>query len=124
MAKLLSFMGKFAISGSFCIVYIFAAELFPTEVRCIGIGFCAMMGNLAGLITPFILLLSNFDGLEFVPYLIFGLLAFVAGFLVIFLPETTGKPILRTIEEAVSFYDRKHDSILQDFDDQEHLTAL
>ena len=51
MAKLLSFMGKFAISGSFCIVYIFAAELFPTEVRCIGIGFCSMMGNLGGLIS-------------------------------------------------------------------------
>ena len=30
-AKWLSFGGKFAISGSFCVIYVFAAELFPTE---------------------------------------------------------------------------------------------
>jgi hypothetical protein len=124
MAKWLSFIGKFAISGSFCIVYIFAAELFPTEVRCIGIGFCVMLGRTGGVLTPFIILLQNFDGLEFLPYLIFGTISLVAGFWALFLPETAGEPILQTIEEAVSFYSRKNCSTSSELDDQEYLTAL
>ena len=34
-----SFAGKFAISGSFCALYVFAAELFSTDIRTIGVGF-------------------------------------------------------------------------------------
>ena len=31
-----AFAGKFAISGSFCAVYVFSAELFSTDIRSIG----------------------------------------------------------------------------------------
>ena len=124
MAKWLSFIGKFAISGSFCIVFIFAAELFPTEVRCIGIGFVSFVGKIGGVLTPFIILLQNYDGFEFLPYLIFGTISLVAGFCALFLPETAGEPILQTIKEAVGFYSGKDYSISPDLEDKEYLTVL
>ena len=34
----LSLLGKCAVAGSFCIIYLYTAELFPTEVRCVIIG--------------------------------------------------------------------------------------
>ena len=107
MAKWLSFPGKFAISGSFCVLYVFSAELFPTEVRSIGIGFGSMIGRIGGMIAPFIILLQDTEGLEFLPYLIFGIGGVVSGVFALFLPETGGQPILQTIEEAVAFYSGK-----------------
>ena len=29
----LALLGKMAVSGSYCVLYLFSAELFPTEVR-------------------------------------------------------------------------------------------
>ena len=37
-AKWLSFGGKLFISASFCCVYVFSAELYPTDIRTIGRG--------------------------------------------------------------------------------------
>jgi len=103
-AKWLSFLGKFAISGSFCVLYVFAAELFPTEVRSIGIGFGSMVGRVGGIVAPFIILLQDTEGLSFVPYLIFGIGGIVSGTWALFLPETAGQPIMQTIDEAIAFY--------------------
>ena len=112
VAKWLSFLGKFAISGSFCVLYVFAAELFPTEVRSIGIGFGSMIGRIGGFLAPFIILLQEHESLSFLPYLIFGLSAIVSGLWTRFLPETAEKPMLQTIEEALLFYDGKENAIL------------
>ena len=35
-SKWLAFIGKFGISGSFNVIFIYAAELYPTEIRSIG----------------------------------------------------------------------------------------
>ena len=83
-----SFFGKFAISGSFCVVYVFAAELFPTEVRSIGIGFGSMVGRIGGVLAPFIILLQDVEGLSFLPYLIFGICGIISGIWALFLPDT------------------------------------
>ena len=104
LSKWLSFTGKFAISGAFCVIFIYAAELYPTEVRTIGIGFTSGIGRIGGIIAPFIIMLQDTNGLSYVPYLIFGLLAIVSGVCTLALPETTGKPILQTIEEAESLF--------------------
>ena len=111
VAKWLSFFGKFAISGSFCVVYVFAAELFPTEVRSIGIGFGSMVGRIGGVLAPFIILLQDQEGLSFLPYLIFGICGIVSGVWALFLPETAGKPMLQTIDEALLFYDGKTNAV-------------
>lgn len=38
----LSMVGKLAITSSYGVVYIFSAELFPTEVRSVGMGTSSM----------------------------------------------------------------------------------
>jgi len=97
-----AFAGKFAISGSFCAVYVFAAELFSTDIRTIGVGFGSMFGRLGGVSAPFIILLPGF-----VPNLIFALTGVLSGIWALFLPETGGKPMLQTIEEAKVFLQRQ-----------------
>lgn len=105
MAKWLSFLGKFSISGSLCVAYVYAAELFPTEVRSIGIGFCSMIGRVGGIAAPFIILLEEQEDLSFVPYLLFGVCGIMSGVWSLTLPETAGQPLLQTIDEALLFYD-------------------
>ena len=111
VAKWLSFLGKFAISGSFCVLYVFAAELFPTEIRSIGIGFGSMIGRIGGFLAPFIILLQDTESLSFLPYLIFGISAIVSGVWTLFLPETAGKPMLQTIDEALLFYSGQSNAV-------------
>ncbi|XP_067675030.1 organic cation transporter protein-like isoform X2 [Haliotis asinina] len=50
----LSMVGRFAISGAFAIVYVFAAELFPTVVRNSGIGVSSLSGRIGLIIAPYI----------------------------------------------------------------------
>ena len=107
LAKWLSFGGKFAISGSFCVIFVFAAELYPTEVRSIGVGFTSGIGRIGGIVAPFIILLQDKDGLSYVPYLIFGISGILSGIWTLALPETNKKPILQNINEAELFYQSK-----------------
>ena len=35
LKMIVALLGKFAVAGSFGVVYLYAAELFPTQVRCV-----------------------------------------------------------------------------------------
>lgn len=47
-------ISKSAISASFLIIYPFAGELYPTQLRGLGIGTSAYIGGLGLIIIPFI----------------------------------------------------------------------
>ncbi|XP_070567953.1 organic cation transporter protein-like isoform X2 [Ptychodera flava] len=97
----LAMIGKFGISSSFSIVYIYAAELFPTPVRSIGIGLCSMFASLGAILSPQILLL---DRLWLpLPPVIFGVITVMAGVLVLPLPETRNRKLPETMEEGEQF---------------------
>lgn len=49
----LAMLGKFAITCSFSIIYVYTAELFPTTVRSLGLGLCNMMARVGGMLAPF-----------------------------------------------------------------------
>jgi hypothetical protein len=52
-AKLIVFLaGKFAITIAFTVVYVFTAELFPTELRHTMLGTCSMVGRVGSIIAP------------------------------------------------------------------------
>ena len=61
-----SMLGKMSISGSFALIYVFSAELFPTVVRTIGVGAGSMSARIGSLVAPFIgeLVCPNFIGCE------------------------------------------------------------
>jgi hypothetical protein len=54
MAQSFYLVAKFAESAAFLIIYPFSAELFPTAVRGVGIGFAAYVGGIGLVVIPFI----------------------------------------------------------------------
>ena len=50
----LSNVGKFGISAAFAIIYVWSAELFPTNVRNSGMGSSSMMANIGSMVSPYI----------------------------------------------------------------------
>jgi OCT family organic cation transporter-like MFS transporter 4/5 len=72
--------------------------MIPTVIRSGGVGTFSTFSRLGALLAPFVPLLKFV--FEFLPLLIFGVFAFVSGLLAILLPETLGKKLPDTIEEA------------------------
>lgn len=54
MMLTLVLLGKFAISGSFAIIYVVTAEVFPTAVRGVAIGVGALWARVGGILAPYI----------------------------------------------------------------------
>lgn len=54
-------IGKFALAGSFAIIYNYTAELFPTVVRSTAVGIGGMCARLSGAITPLLILLVIYN---------------------------------------------------------------
>ncbi|KAL5463309.1 hypothetical protein EMCRGX_G032201 [Ephydatia muelleri] len=92
-----SLAGKFAASASFAIAYLYAVELFPTQVRNLGVGVCSLSARIGGIAAPLILLTDKWGAP--VPMLVMGTMALVAGSLSSLLPETLNTPLPETLEE-------------------------
>uniref|UniRef100_A0A182J645 Major facilitator superfamily (MFS) profile domain-containing protein n=1 Tax=Anopheles atroparvus TaxID=41427 RepID=A0A182J645_ANOAO len=92
-------MSKMAISLSFSTLYIYTAEIFPTNLRQSFISFCSMVGRFGSMLAPQMPLLQSFWAP--LPMLLFGTVAILSGVLVLEFPETTDATLPNTIEEAV-----------------------
>nr|XP_039273412.1 organic cation transporter protein-like [Styela clava] len=97
-----AFIGKALVSGSFAVIYNFTGELFPTVVRSNGIGFGSMSARIGSVLSPFIIGLQDY--VSWLPNTIFGAVAVIGGLLSLTFRDTTGKPMMETIEEAELFY--------------------
>ena len=49
----LAMVGKFAITCSYSMIYVYATEVFPTVVRTLGLGMCSFMSRIGGIIAPY-----------------------------------------------------------------------
>jgi len=49
---LLYLIGKFSITISFVILYMYTAEMFPTEIRHSLLGICSMFGRIGSMVAP------------------------------------------------------------------------
>ncbi|KAA0708875.1 Solute carrier family 22 member 6-A [Triplophysa tibetana] len=94
----LAMVGKFGITASLSIVYIYSAEVFPTVIRQNGIGMGSMCARAGGVIAPVIYLLRNSS--HHAPMVVFGLCTLIGAVLTMFLPETAHKPLPDTIEDV------------------------
>ncbi|KAI1286803.1 Organic cation transporter protein [Halotydeus destructor] len=98
-------IGKFCITSSFGIIYVYSAEIYPTVLRQVGVGSCSVAGRFGSIIAPFIKELNNFTSFG-VSMTIFGVLSIFDGVLTHWLPETRGTEIPDTMEE----YQRSEES--------------
>ncbi|XP_055944696.1 organic cation transporter protein-like isoform X2 [Argiope bruennichi] len=96
-----SMIGKFCITCSFAIAFVFTAEIFPTVVRNIGLGSASVFARIGSILAPFARELGNATH-PVVPQVVFGVLAFTSGLLVFFLPETSNVSVPETLAEAAA----------------------
>ncbi|XP_036374339.1 putative transporter SVOPL [Megalops cyprinoides] len=91
----LLFLLRSLVSMNFNVVYIYTAEVYPTAVRSIGMGFCTSFSRIGGMIAPFIaqVLMSRSVVLALLP---FALSCFLCAVGALLLPiETRGRALLQ-----------------------------
>lgn len=92
---ILLFLLRSVVSMNFNVVYIYTAEVYPTSVRSIGMGFCTSFSRIGGMIAPFIaqVLMSKSVILALSP---FATACVICAIGVVFLPiETRGRALLQ-----------------------------
>ena len=50
----LAMAGKFCVTGTFGIIYVYSAEVFPTVVRSSGVGTASVFARLGGAVAPYV----------------------------------------------------------------------
>ncbi|XP_031827819.1 carcinine transporter [Nomia melanderi] len=98
---ILFLLSKSAISASFLIIYPFAGELYPTQLRGVAIGFSAYISGLGLIIIPFVTYLGK-ENLV-LPLVILGCVSVIGGLSGLRLPETLHHRLPQTVEEGELF---------------------
>ena len=93
-----SLLGKFSASVVFLIVYLYTAEIYPTQVRGMGLALTGTMARVGGFIAPYIAGLGVTD--PSLPFLVFGISAIIGGLASVLLPETRGAKLPETVEDV------------------------
>ena len=89
--------GKFGISSSFGILYVYSAELIPTVIRNFAMGTCSMAARIGGILAPLVVSMAVID--QKLPMLLLGASGIFAGIIGLFLPETLNRPVPETLED-------------------------
>jgi len=95
----IAMLGKFLISMTFAIAYLYTAELFPTKVRNVAVGLASTFARIGSISAPYIvdLLGSVHAG---IPVVIFGICSASAGLFSLMLPETLNKKLPESVAEV------------------------
>lgn len=91
-------IGKSAISVSFTVLYVYTAELYPTNLRNSLMCTCSMIGRIGSIAAPQTPLLIHYYAS--LPLLLFGSISIASGLLVLRFPETLNSSLPDTIAEA------------------------
>lgn len=85
-------LGIFGMAGTYNLLYIYTAELFPTVVRNAALGCATQASQMGAILAPFVVVMGG--GL---PFAVFAGCGIVGGALAFYLPETLNKPLYDTM---------------------------
>ncbi|XP_064639521.1 organic cation/carnitine transporter 2-like [Lineus longissimus] len=95
------------ISGGWTAVQTMTCELFPTVVRNIGYGFCSTLARLSSIAGPQVVYISKY--FKVAPFIVCSSFTLLQVIVLIFLPETKGKPLNEFIRKpSFQHPDNKH----------------
>lgn len=97
--------GKFFITATFALIYVFSAELFPTVIRNLGMGVVSFTNRMGGVLAPFVVLMGEYD--RSLPMLVFAVLSLMAAVISCSLPETNCKALPETVEDCEMMFSNK-----------------
>ena len=107
----LSLIGKFGATGSFAIVFVYTAEMFPTEIRSTAVGTSSTCARIGGILAPQVAYLAT--SWTPLPLIVMGGSALIGGILaILFLPETLGYSLPETMGEALALGKKNKDAHL------------
>lgn len=107
----LASLGKAACSGTWTVVFVYAAEMFPTAIRSAALAGTNQASRLGGAIAPGIIYVSEHLSLsEAAPFAVVGVMALLAAASLGWLPETLGKPQ----PDSIADFDRLYGNIGSD----------
>lgn len=90
-----SFVGMLAVSTTFGVIWVYAAELYPTSVRTTGTSMGSMAARVGAFSAPFIIEITP----RWLPYVIYSVIGGLAAALALLLKETSRLPINNVITE-------------------------
>jgi len=90
---------RMGYSGAFLATFVYTPEVYPTSVRCVGLGAASAMGRIAGMVTDHVAVLGH-ENLA-TPCLIYGVCSLIAAVAVFMLPIETGGAALSDGTEEV-----------------------
>ncbi|XP_019405547.1 PREDICTED: solute carrier family 22 member 2 [Crocodylus porosus] len=96
-------LGRMGITMCYEIICLVNPELYPTFLRNLGVLVCSSMCDVGGIITPFIVYRLAEIWHE-LPLVVFAVVGLIDGGLVLLLPETKGKTLPETIEDAENMH--------------------
>ncbi|XP_068680010.1 solute carrier family 22 member 15-like isoform X2 [Montipora foliosa] len=97
----LAIIGRFLISLTFSVMWLYVSELYPTSIRNLALGSCSTFARFGSMVSPYVVMMSQLPGLSVtLPMMIFGVLSVIAGVMVLWLPETLDANMCQTIEEV------------------------
>ena len=92
--------GKFFVSCSFAIIYLYSGEVYPTVVRTIGLGTSSLVGRFGSILAPFVKELGEATH-PAIALSLFGILSIINAVLLLkFGEETGGKDIPDTLAQV------------------------
>ncbi|KDP39013.1 hypothetical protein JCGZ_00770 [Jatropha curcas] len=84
--------GIFGMAGTYNLLFIYTAELFPTVVRNAALGCATQAAQMGAILAPLIVVLGGA-----LPFSVFAVCGIVGGLLAFYLPETLNQPLYDTM---------------------------
>lgn len=86
-----SILAIFGMAGTYNLLFIYGAELFPTVVRNAALGCTSQAAQMGAILAPIVVVLGGWF-----PFAVFGVSGIVGGLFAFFLPETQNQPMYDT----------------------------